>query len=119
MVHQERHSVFFVRDGILVGWFGENFDVRDLELERDVGGAFVGLDASLDDDARLLVEFLDSFEEFVVHVVLFEYSLDEAGAVANGGTAFRRQGICENCGALAESLWEQNGQLLCENCHSV
>jgi len=43
----------------------------------------------------------------------------EAGAVANGGTAFRRQGICENCGALAESLWEQNGQLLCENCHSV
>jgi len=40
-------------------------------------------------------------------------------ALANGGGTFSRQGICENCGALAESLWEQNGQMLCENCHSV
>ncbi len=44
---------------------------------------------------------------------------DEGGPLANGGTAFRRQGVCENCGALAESLWERNGQMLCENCHSV
>lgn len=40
-------------------------------------------------------------------------------AIANGGDAFRRQGICEGCGALADTLWEQNGQFRCENCHGV
>jgi len=40
-------------------------------------------------------------------------------AIANGGDAFRRQGICEGCGALADALWEQNGQFRCENCHGV
>jgi CBS domain-containing protein len=39
-------------------------------------------------------------------------------AMANGGT-FRRQGICEACGALAESLREQNGELVCPNCQGV
>jgi len=40
-------------------------------------------------------------------------------AIANGGDAFRRQGICEGCGALADALWEANGQFRCENCHGV
>jgi CBS domain-containing protein len=40
-------------------------------------------------------------------------------AIANGGDAFRRQGICEGCGALADALWEENGQFRCENCHGV
>jgi len=43
----------------------------------------------------------------------------ERVAIANGGDAFRRQGICEGCGALAEALWEENGQFRCENCHGV
>lgn len=44
---------------------------------------------------------------------------DDRTAVANGGSVFARQGICENCGALAESLWERNGRLLCEDCQRV
>jgi len=37
----------------------------------------------------------------------------------NGGTEYTNQGVCEACGALADSLRERNGQLLCSNCRSV
>lgn len=39
--------------------------------------------------------------------------------VTNGGDEYSRQGVCEACGSLADSLWEANGQLLCADCRSV
>jgi CBS domain-containing protein len=32
---------------------------------------------------------------------------------------FERQGICEECGAFAETLWERQGKLLCEDCSGI
>lgn len=40
-------------------------------------------------------------------------------ATPAAGEAFRQQGICEACGALATALWEDNGQLLCSDCRGV
>lgn len=32
---------------------------------------------------------------------------------------FERQGICEECGAFAETLWERQGKLLCADCSGI
>lgn len=43
-----------------------------------------------------------------------------AGEVlANGGDEYTRQGVCEDCGSLADSLWEVNGKVVCTDCRSV
>ncbi|WP_435358243.1 CBS domain-containing protein [Haloarchaeobius sp. DFWS5] len=41
--------------------------------------------------------------------------------IANGGTGdeYGTQGVCELCGALAGSLYEANGQLVCPDCRQV
>lgn len=32
---------------------------------------------------------------------------------------FERQGICEECGGFAETLWERQGKLLCADCSGI
>ncbi|WP_290818858.1 cyclic nucleotide-binding/CBS domain-containing protein [Halovivax sp.] len=44
---------------------------------------------------------------------------EEGQILTNGGDEYTRQGVCEACGSLADSLWEANGQLVCTDCRSV
>ncbi|MDJ1433495.1 CBS domain-containing protein [Halostagnicola sp. A-GB9-2] len=39
--------------------------------------------------------------------------------VPNGGDEYSTQGVCEDCGSLADSLWDANGQLVCADCRTV
>lgn len=42
---------------------------------------------------------------------------DTDADAAFGG--FERQGICEECGGFAETLWERQGKLLCADCSGI
>ena len=46
-------------------------------------------------------------------------SLDDPAVRPNGGEEYMGQSVCETCGALAEALWEVNGQLVCADCRAV
>lgn len=44
--------------------------------------------------------------------------LADSDATAEFG-GFERQGICEGCGAFADTLWERQGKLRCEDCAGI
>ncbi|GAB3025450.1 CBS domain-containing protein [Natronobiforma cellulositropha] len=43
----------------------------------------------------------------------------ERPLVSNGGEEYTTQGVCEACGALAASLREANGRLVCLDCRNI
>ena len=64
MLHEEVDAVLLEGDGVGVGLGNalDDFEVFDVELEA-AGGALVGADLAGDDDARLLGEAFERFED--------------------------------------------------------
>src|ERR1700687_650172 len=75
--------MFFGSDGVgsRFGHALHDLDVRDIEFIA-AGGALIGANFAFDDDAGFPGEAFDGVENFGRDGVLWDYALDDAGAVA-------------------------------------
>ena len=86
MLHEEVDAMLLEGDGVGVGLGNalDDLDVFDVEFEA-AGGALVGADLAGDDDAGLLRQALERFEDRGRDALDVGHALYGAGAVAKDG----------------------------------
>jgi hypothetical protein len=95
MLHEEVDAVLLEGDGVGVGLGDALNDLEAFDVELIAAGrTLVGTDFAGDDDAGLLGEAFEGFEDFGGDALHVGYALDGSGAVAKDGE--------EELAALAE-----------------
>ncbi|WP_435349558.1 CBS domain-containing protein [Haloarchaeobius sp. HRN-SO-5] len=95
-------------------------EIRNLLVTEDADGTIVGVLTERDViDAAGTLQASRSLPDDAnpAGVASTSSSVDSEATASTDG--YGTQGVCELCGALSESLYDANGQLVCSNCRQV